>query len=181
MEPIEYKGLVIRPQPTAFFVTTADWGLLPGFRQDGYATLNNAKGAITKHLNATATKPASVAASSDDKAHTSVPVPAPTGSYLPRDSAARAELVSTLNAALTAFREPHKDYDDEDLEIEVMQAQSNLADFDRSHATPLAATPSRNKREGRYAGKWAGRYFRHPKARQPSADAVNVASDERTT
>ncbi len=146
MNVTEFKGIAINAK-AGRFVVAAD-----GFRPDGYATISHAKGAITKHRQDTgleSRKPSSDITAGIFQAFAK-PVSGPTGSYLPRDAATTP--VNESDAVLALLR---------------------FEGFLHTDGRPkLPDSRSRNKREGRYAGKWHGMHLRHQKARQPSAEAV---------
>jgi hypothetical protein len=177
MNVTAYKGITITAKDGRFYLSTGVGN------SDGYPTMNHAKGAITRFLNqpGVPTPRPAKAATSDDTDKASVKAPSgPTGAYLPRDTV----LAQHGGKIITAG-------DLEDFEAMVARSTAEMDNllallryegFLHTDGSPKQPdSRSRNKREGRYAGKWAGIHMRHPKARQPSAEAVNIVSDSRNS
>jgi hypothetical protein len=143
---IEYKGFSItQTGATGKFVVSPD---ATAFNLDGYATLNNAKGAITKHLNKTA------------------PVVEIEGSNL------KARVMNGLKEKAIVKKVKAASSDDKDHATYTELSAAVKADADRTTAllryyglVDMTGTPrnrdyrSRNKREGGYVGKVSLKYI----------------------
>lgn len=161
----EYKGYEV----VEYLSNMGRFHVMPhsaDFREDGYSTANNAKGAITKYLKAnnamhrddlTVNERAaaqSKAATSDDKARASVPV-------RERDGAFDDYQGPDNPAASTA---------------NLMQ-QLTYHGF-LKHGKPVTSQKylSRNKREGKYAGKTHGLHVRSRDTRFNGPSAMNAGT-----
>jgi hypothetical protein len=167
MNTTPYKGFNIHELENGRFAAQNKGDAV--FRADGYSTLNNAKGAITKHLQlmdaahnstslterisaratlATKAKRVEKAATSDDTDRAVTPA-------------------DNINAMAVAMRDADRDgwttqRNDKGDPIHANPTMAHLyAELDYHGMTRERDSRSRNKREGRYAGLYDGKHQHH--------------------
>lgn len=170
MNPIQYKGFEInfRRQSPARGGDAKYFVEAEGFNPEGYATLNNAKGAITKQQKASEapfTAPAK-AATSDDKARTSVPVSA-SESRIRAFTKALSEGVGSFTAKINDKGQP--------IHSDPVMAKI-YAELDYFGMAKTRDNRSRNQREGKYAGKTHGLHVRSRDTRFNGPSAMNAGT-----
>jgi hypothetical protein len=184
----QYKNFVIVQIGARYHVTkggevmpSGDAINADGFNPEGFPTMGHAKGAITKRGNAAIdtalttrhTAPAQAAAN-DDKDRASVAAPASEAAKSEARIVGMVDALSTTPEGWTGQR---------NTKGEPIHGNPKLAkvyaEMDYYGMTKERDSRSRNKREGRYAGRAHGFNVRNPKARQPSAEAANIVAGER--
>lgn len=159
-----YKGFaIVHNDATARYHVTTDGSVTPsgdpinadGFRADGYSTLNNAKGAITKYLSTSK----AAAATSDDNSRASVPAGAPAPLVSVESEARIAGMVEDMRAmpnGWTTQRNPNGDPIHGNPQMRAAYALLDYMGMSRERDTR-----SRNKREGKPAErfKWETRHM----------------------
>lgn len=185
MNTSEYKGFTL--QHGVANSSDRIFVLGEGFNPEGYATLNNAKGAITKHINAIqkevrcdpewgekmyeslediANAQVAKAATSDDKARTSVPVSA-SESRIRAFTKALSEGVGSFTAKINDKGQP--------IHSDPVMAKI-YAELDYFGMAKTRDNRSRNQREGKYAGKIHGLHVRSRDKRFNGPSATNAGT-----
>jgi len=152
MNTTEYKGFNITENNGRLFVSACGGYPHDSFNPDGYATMNNAKGAITKHLKAVEERHNAFCDDVAGMAKEDKDAPTPK-EQISRALASEVKAARKNKPATNDKADKASDAAAHPLEVATgMPFADKIADIVNLH--------SRNKREGRYAGKSRGSHSR---------------------